>query len=70
MSARDHYTLPLRRLICGRTGTASWSEREQLSLYTVIGRTLDAVSDGFTITQPKDGKGDSVAHCADCDVKA
>lgn len=69
MSARDHYTLPLQCLICGRSGTAWWSERERPSLYTGAGRTLDRVSEGFKIVLPSGGKGDSQAHCIECDIE-
>lgn len=70
MSARDNYTLPLLCLICGRTGTAWWSERERPSPYTGLGRTLDAVSEGFKIVPPPLGKGDIQAHCTKCGVEA
>jgi len=70
MSARDEYTLPLQCLICGRVGTAWWSERERPSAYTGIGRTLDQASEGFKIVLPATGKGDSQAHCIECDVEA
>lgn len=56
MIARDHYILPLQCLICGRTGTAYWSERERPSVYTGIGRTLDKVSEGFKIVPPQVAK--------------
>jgi hypothetical protein len=70
MSARDHNSLPLRCLICGRTGTAWWSEKARPSIYTGTGRTLDKVSDGFKIVPPPSGKGDSQAHCVECGVQA
>lgn len=70
MSARDHYSLPLRCLVCGQTGTAWWSENARPSIYTGTGRTLDMVSDGFKIVPPSSGKGDSEAHCVECGVQA
>lgn len=70
MSARDHYSLPLLCLVCGRPGTASWSENARPSIYTGTGRTLDKVSEGFKIVPPSSGEGDSVAHCVECGVQA
>lgn len=70
MSTRDSYTLPLRCLICGLTGTAWWSEKDRPSIYTGIGRTLDHVSEGFRIVPSPNSKGDSQAQCISCAVEA
>lgn len=70
MGTRDHYTQRLHCLVCGRTGTAWWSERDRPSIYTGTGRTLDRVSDGFKIVPSPTNKGDSQAHCVECGVEA
>jgi hypothetical protein len=48
MGSRDEYMVSLRCLCCGKEGVAHLSEYDPPSIYSGNGRTLDALTDGFT----------------------
>lgn len=70
MGTRDHYRVSLKCIVCGRSGTAHWSEWDRPTVYSGNGRRLESVSDGFIVGSDIDKSGDPQILCAECGVPA
>lgn len=68
MSSREQFSVELRCPVCGKTGTAHWSEWERPTKYSGLGRQIEDITKGFVVVPAATSRSQPSVRCAKCDI--